>query len=375
MDGPDDFKFPFDFDSEFSAAENQIMNDILMQPFDPFAGIGFSFADQYDLADMHFMPLSPNDGQLSQLNSSSSQIGVEPIDSSCAASEPSPADTITGNADMLMSWTNVLEPNSTTHSSELPPNYYEQLIVEEHTNDGMPSETASYQTLETVDVPQLYDKVESTFGLERLKEIDTKLNYPALKSECDANGDADQSPATAVHETKWKTFLLPIKCDANGAESVHRIQQKFKERPDIVMSIIRQRGQRATSNETKILLVAPPKQTKQPSTQYLSVDEQLQRLETEEIVVPVIDRTMKPRKRKSPVKLDTVEVARENILRMLGTDCYDLVNGHIVKRKAAPAPPKMDCADESNRLVELKFGDICKNARRRSARHAEKTLT
>lgn len=363
MDGTNDFKFAFDFENEFSPVENQIINDILMQPMDTF--------DQFDLPDMNFLSLSPSDGQFNQFDSSNVTNGVEPIDNMYTATEPLQTDTITGNGDMVMSWTNVMEPSSSTQS-ELPSNYYECLISEDHSNDA---ETASYQNLETFDVPQLFDNMQTTFGLSQLKEIDAKLNYSALKMECDASDNSDQGPLVVPHEIKWKTFLMPIKCDANGANSVQQLQQKFKEHPDIVMSIIKQRTQQAKSNETKILLVAPPKKTKQPSKRYASVDEQLRRLDSEEIVVPQIDAAHKPCKRKSAVKLDAADDTEIRLLRVLGTDCYNVINGRLVKCKIVPASPKSDAsADDANRTVEIEFGDICQNSRRRSLRRNKQTL-
>lgn len=358
MDGINDFKFtPFDFSSDFTPGENQIMDEILMQPFETFITNG--------LPDINYMSLSPS--VLHPINTSDD--AVERICNLFPLMDTSESETIIGNGNVIMSWTNVMDSNPSP-----VPNYQMNGIgndiIEELPNEP---EQPSYQELETFDVPQLYDNLQITFGLNHLKEIDTNLNYPALKMECDQSDNAcnQSSPVPIPHEYEWKTFLMPIQCDASYTSSVQEIQAKLKARPDIVMSIIKQRTQQDKANETKILLVAPPKRTKQPSTRYLSVGEQLKQIENEDIVVPRICGITKPRARKTPIRLDSVEETKAHLLRMLGTVCYDMISGRLVEKKAESIVPEACANDESMHLVGIQFGEM--RTRRRSTRRAKQT--
>lgn len=367
MDGLNNFKFaPFNFDTDFTAAENRIIDELLMQPYDTFTN-GFVMADNHDLSDMNYMPLSPS--VLNPINSSDN--GVETICNLFPSMDTSASEAITGNGDMIMSWTNVMEPNPSPEPN-YPIDITENDIIEDLTNEP---EQPSYQELQTFDVPQLYDNLQTTFGLNHLKEIDTNLNYPALKMECDQGGNANNqsSPGTErlPREIEWKTFLMPIRCDASCTGSVQEIQAKLKARPDIVMQIVKQRTQEAKTNETKILLVASPKQTKKPSMRYLSVGEQLKQIENEEINVPRFRYVVKQQARKTPVKLDTVEGTQEHLLRVLGTHCYDMIDGRLVKRKVEPNTSIACAKKEMKQLVEIQFKDM--RTRRRSTRRTKQT--
>lgn len=353
---------PFDFNSDFTAAENHIINGILMQPFETFVSNGFPDIDLDAL-------LNPNVLNLNDSSSDGGNRNVMPV-----IDRPD-SETITGNGDVIMSWTNVME------SEPMPPSNYhfdaiENDIIEDLSNEPEPP---SYQELETFDVPKLYDNLQSTFGLNHLKEIDTNLNYPALKVECDQSDSINHpsSPAIIPHEYKWKTFLMPIQCDMPQTSSIQEIRAKLQERPDIVFSIIRMRTQHDQANETKILLVAPPKQTKRPSKRYIPVSEQLARIGDERILVPCIDSVKKPRVRKTPVKLNSPEETQAQVIFALGPADYDVINERSVEQKIAMKAPKMYAvapkarAKETKKLVEIQFGDI--RTRRRSTRQPKQT--
>lgn len=360
--------FPFDFASDFTAAENQIINEVLMEPFDGFGGDDLGL-NSYILPDVDYMSLS---------NTSASNDAVEMLSNLFptmdAALMPVPSlqsETITGDANMIMSYANLSQPIQSM-KTELPTyEDAESIIMEDKYDKNFVEEETSYQNLETFDVPQLYDNLQSTFGLKHLKDIDEKLSYPALKVECDQDPVTNENELPLAPEVKWKTYLMPLNYGGADVESVHQIQQKLRQRPNITMSIVKRHVNK--SNEKKILMVAPPKKTKKPLTEYIPVDVKLKENHFDHrILLPRIDKSAIRRKRKAPVVLDSPEVTKSHVLRLLGTGCFNMDNGRVIKCKIVPAKDKSNKTDENKRMVEVQFSDIHQmNVRRRSTRQSK----
>lgn len=372
MDENVDYNFAFDFENDFTAAENQIITEVLMEPFGVFGSDDLGL-DSYILPDVDYMPLNNGVDALNDAVEMISNI-FPTMDTALPSDSSFQTEPITGNANMIMSYANLLEP---TQSMKIEmPTYAdaESMIIEDEYNENIiTEEETSYQNLETVDVPQLYDNLQSTFGLKHLKDINEKLSYPALKAECVQDPVTNENESPIAPEIRWKTYLMPLNRSGSDTESVHQIEQKLRQRPDIVMSIVKRHTHPSKSNEKKIVLVAPPKKTKQPLTEHISVDVKLKENDfNHRVILPRIDISAVRRRRKVPVVLDSPEKTKSHVLRLLGTDCFNLDNGRLIKCKIVPAKDKSNKVDENQRMVEVRFSDIHQmNIRRRSTRRTK----
>lgn len=223
-----------------------------------------------------------------------------------------------------------------------------------------------YQELKTLDVPQMYANLKETFNLMDLKGVDERMDYSSLVNDV----QSDQNDQNVINSTstsmKQKLFFVPMQLNQTGTESLRRVSTELKNRPLALNTMLAKCAN--TGNNTKILLPSRPKQVKQKSERYLTVNEQLELIHTKEIVLPSIERKQQKRKRKEAPKIDKEKVPVAQAFEVVLTNIMEprasgnsKINGQTNTKKTTKAKkvtPKITAskrrADNDEFLIELK---------------------
>lgn len=324
----------FDFHTDFTITENQIIKELLAetptglgsQEHSPFFDYGFCMDTTANNA------LEPRNQFVPFNETNSHQVLA--------------AEDALVNQNDNFDWTAFLEESPATDNSTEP------IVVDESSNDSyFDADSVNcdngfvYEELKTLDVAQMYSNLEDTFGLTQFNEMFEHMDYSVLAdSKSHSNGVA--SNGSDMIFSKQKVFLVPFGMNATATESLDRVAKQLEKYPWVQKSMLHRSNGFQKSNE--ILLPKPPKQTKKKSEKYLTVDEQLERIDTKEIILPMISWNKSPRKRKQTPKCDGAKVPIEIVL----------ANDENQPKKGSPSakktPPK---AKSSKRQTKQPFGE------------------
>lgn len=308
-----DFTFEFDFQHDFTDGENRVIDDILANSvetvglfeadttFDGSRPRASSFFDYLYNDSGSAIDVTSLENQLVPFNGEQVHHGVE--------SYPMQPERIVAEQNVNFDWTTFLDesPGQPNVTVEAPSSVPQESIPNEIIDAGnvICDNGFVYQELKTLDVPQMYSKLDETFGLMDLKAVDESMDYSALVNtlQSDQNDqNAVNSNATSMKQkSQQKLFFLPMQLNQTGTESLYQVATKMKNRPFILNSMLSKCTDREA--KAKILISSAPKQVKTKSEQYLTVNEQLQQIQTKEIILPSIKAKPKHNKRKEALKM------------------------------------------------------------------------
>lgn len=309
--------FEFDFQHDFTDNENRVIDDILSNPVE---SVGLfetdtSFGDRRTSSSSFFDYLcndsTPTIDVASLENLSKSQL--VPYNGNQVNHEeinyPAQPDG-TAEQNVNFDWTTFLDESSNQAnviedvSSSVP----EQSMPNEFSDAGnvICDNGFVYQELKTLDVPQMYTNLDETFGLMDLKAVDESMDYSALVNDLKSDQNDQNTVNSNATSMKQKLFFLPMQLDQMGTEALLHVATKLKNHPFTLNSMLNKCIER--NIQTKILIPKRPKQIKQKSDQYLTVNEQLEKIHTKEIVLPTIQPKPEQRKRKEVPKVDKEKV-------------------------------------------------------------------
>lgn len=316
--------FEFDFQHDFTSGENRVIDDILSNsiPSGEIFEAGQSLME-VTREDSSFFEYLCNDsgsasdlGTLEQLPANQlfpveSETNQASYEVANFATESNGTDNTADDQNVSFDWTTFLDKSPSQKS------------VEEQSSENEPSEPVPidrgnvirdngfiYQELKTLDIPQMYANLGETFGLADLKKIDERMNYSSLPAErrSNQNDRTAMNNMTNVPLTKKKVFLMPLQMDRKSTESLLNVANNLKSHPDILNSMLSQCSGREFTKE--IRLPNRPKQIKQKSQRHLTINEQLERINMKEVVLPMIDQPAIRRERKQilPISMERVPV-------------------------------------------------------------------
>lgn len=327
--------FEFDFQHDFTDGENCVIDDILANPVESaslFKTEAFmesqtsssSFFDYLcndsgctsDVA--AFDPLANN--QLNQSSNTSLNRMTHEIENFQAESDGIIAQNV--NFD----WTTFLDNSSSQENiisdvSPITPDYSVNQSEFIDSRNVICDNGFVYEELKTLDVPQMYTNLDQTFGLMDLKTIDKSLDYSALGNEHQSGQNERNFVNSNASLVKQKIFLMPLNLNQSGRESLLQVATKLKNRPFILNSMLNQCDEKVS--QSKILLPSRPKQIKHKSKRYLTVNEQLEEINTKEIVLPMIKLNRQRKKRKEMPKIDMEKVPVAYAVQVVVTKIFD----------------------------------------------------
>lgn len=359
---PNDYTlFEFDYQNDFTDGEHRIINDMLGIPvesaklfetdasFDASRTSSSSFFDYLcndtgsagDVAALDNLP----ENQLKPFESGLNQVGHE-VNGYVTESENLNVATV--DQDANFDWTTFLDKSpvqdNVIEESPSPTLGVASESVQNELENVICDNGFVYQELKTLDVPQMYANLDQTFGLMDLKKIDENMDYSSLPTEhqtCQEDRNIINNNAPTM---KQKLFLLPMQLNQSGTDSLYKVSRKLKNNPFALNSMLNQCS--GTESKIKLLLPSRPKRIKQKSERYLTVNEQLERIHTKEIILPSIAPKMQREKRKEAPKLDkekvpvayAFEVVLTNIME--NNNDSDTVNNNQSISKKATKPRK-----------------------------------
>lgn len=375
----------FDFQNEFSADENRVIDAILSSSLEAASLFGEtdsqlqeSHTDSSSFFDYLCNDVSTNDvNSLDQLsnsqlvtfntNSNETDYNVQNYNYSCGSQGMDAGDL---NQQMNFDWTTFLhQPQAANSIIDEKPT---QIIApidpfpsdSTQTNDVVRDNGFVYQELKTLDVPQMYANLDQTFGLTDLKQIDQHLDYSVL-----ANQRQTDFKLQSMKTMKRKLFLMPMELSSQGTDSLRNIATKLESHP-LALNSMFNRCENDYST-LKVVLPSRPRQIKEKSERYLTINEQLKQIYTEEIVLPIL-KPNEQRKRKEAPKIDQMKkVPIEHAVQVVLTDIYE--NGDIVSLNGTNAKKTYGSRKSTNSKSSKQANDEAagqpKPSRRSSKRH------
>lgn len=333
-----ELSFEFDFQHDFTLGENCVINEILANPIessDIFATENALTLDQstsssffnYLCNDFITTTAGNSSGDLSNnqlvpYDDGFSQVSYD-VDS--YARESNGIDCNAANQNVNFDWTKFLDESSADGSviESVPESQVEQVQYNHTGGSGMICENGYvYQELKTLDIPQMYSDLNQTFDLMRLKEHDKAIDYSAFDNETEfSHKQPNNNPNSASIDSK--VFLLPFQLNESGAQSLLQIAEKLKDDPTAIHSMV-------SEQNSKLLIPSRPKQIKEKSMRYLTVNEQLHQIRTKEIILPSIERKPQQRKRKQKPKIDKEKAPVQYTLKIILEDIMENGNFSMV---------------------------------------------
>lgn len=324
--------FEFDFQNEFTASENRVIDAILSSSleetnlFETDTQFEESQTNSSSLFDYLCNDVTADDisaldqisnTQFVPFNNDSNQTDYTVQNYSSGSQD---MNAVGLNQQMTFDWTTFLDQSQVANNAvdEKPtPQSVPVESVQSDSNqtiDVVRDNGFVYQELKTLDVPQMYANLDQTFGLTDLKQIDQHLDYSSLANQRQTDCDFK-----SMKTMKRKLFLMPMELNQQGTESVNNIATKLEERPLALNSMLNRCGN--DDSTLKVVLPGRPRQIKQKSKRYLTINEQLQQIKTKEIVLPSIKPKIQ-RRRKQPPKMDTEKVPIEYAVQVILTDIF-----------------------------------------------------
>lgn len=350
--------FEFDFQHDFTDGENRVIDDLLANTVDttglfeteppPFDGnrtcsssfFDYLYNDSASTIDVNSLE-NLSKSQLVPFNGDLNQVSRE-VDS-----YPIQPDGMVAEQNVNFDWTTFLDESSNQGNAivEAASSVTEESMQIDTIGDSgnvIRDNGFVYQELKTLDVPQMYTNLDESFGLMDLKTIDDNMDYTALANDTQSDQNDQNIVNSNATSMKQKLFFLPMQLNQKGTESLLQVATKVKNDPLILNSMINKCTERESN--MKILLPSHPKQIRMKSERYLTVNEQLEQIQTKEIVLPSIEKKQRQKKRKQAPKLDqekvsvayAVEIVLTNIMETSTSD-VSKINSPANTKKATRA--------------------------------------
>lgn len=366
--------FEFDFQNEFTPTENRVIDEILSSSlesanlFDTDSQFEGSHTDSSSFFDYLCHDAGPtvdmgaldelSKSQLVPFNNGSNQMEYSAHNYSCGLQGMGTVDL---NQEINFDWTTFLDqPQDESSvvdkkSTEIIPSVDSIQSDSNQADDVICDNGFVYQELKTLDVPQMYANLDQTFRLTDLKQIDQRLDYSSL-----ANQRQMDCELKSMKTMKRKLFLMPMQLNQQGTESLRNVATKLESRPLALNSMLN----RCDNDDSTLKIVLPsrPRQIKQKSERYLTINEQLQEIYTKEIVLPPIQPNVHKiqRKRKEPLKFDMqkipIEYAVEVVLTDINQSDIDGMNNNGTIAKKPPGSRKSTNTKPSKRATDEAAG-------------------
>lgn len=326
--------FEFDFQHDFSASENRVIDDILTNSIETggiFENGQSLIEDTREDSSSFFEYLCNNSGAGNDLDTleqlPANQLFPAVNDTNQASYElanfvtqSNGIENAAADENVGFDWTTFLDksPSQQSVHEQLPENVKIESISTDDVN-VIRDNGFVYQELKTLDIPKMFANLGETFGLADLKKIDERMNYSALPKS-NRNEFIPINKMNTAPLTKKKIFLMPLQMDRKSTESLLNVANNLKSHPIILNSMLNQCDSDSKQIIKKIRLASRPKQIKKKSDRYLTINEQLERINTNQIILPTIDRMSVRRSRKQtfPIKKERVPV--NNAVEMVLTD-------------------------------------------------------
>lgn len=383
--------FEFDFQNDFTADENRVIADIMTNTVDStnLFGMDTQFDESHTNSSSFFDYLYNDSGtiddvvsldelpksQLVPFNIQHSSNVIQSIhdvhDYACESQE------MTGtvaNQSVDFDWTSVLDQSPAQSNVADEKQTLKCVPVEPAQSDlvEMVSVTHDngcvYQELKTIDLPQMYANLDDKFGLLDLKQVDQRIDYSSLPIQHRMDHSDFNIVNSNAPSTKRKMFLVPMELSQPGAESLFKVATKLQTSPFILNSMLNQCNDKESNSQ--VVLPTRPKQIKQKSERYLTVNEQLQQIHTKEIVLPSIQRNFQRQKRKVPPKLDREKTAVTYAVEVVVTDISQTDNSDGISietsAKKPTKPKKSPTNAKSSKRAANQVVDQPKSIRRSS---------
>lgn len=333
--------FEFDFQNDFTATENQVIDEILTNQIEPNGALNgmhgnpapfFEYFCDEAVSGLgsaeRFLQQQQQQQQMVSIENGMNQAGFD-------GDVEAPVDE-QNEGDIDFDWTTFLQDKSPgqlapvneqtidANDQENPATQDGSLVSANVINDN----GSVYQELKTLDVPQIYGNLVETFSLDDLKKLDKCVDFSTLTrakhpTHQDGNGDGDDAEPILDYRsdplTRTKVFLMPLQLDPQSNESLQNVASRLKENPTVLNSLLKKCAK--SKNANKIEMTAQPKHTKQPSEKYLSVRERMERAATKDIVLPTI-KTGSPegRQRKQVFKIENNKVPIQYAVQIILND-------------------------------------------------------
>lgn len=335
--------FEFDFQHDFTAGENRVIDDILSNSIEPgtfFEGAESLIEDTRENSSSFFEYLCNESSSASDLvaleqlppnqlfkvecDDNQASFGTHTI-----ATEPNGVDMMIVDQNVNFDWTTFLDKSPSPHQSSVAEELPNQKDDEPIQNDLIEHENVIrdngfvYQELKTLDITQMYSNLGETFGLADLRKIDERLNYTSLSLERQSNQNTKDTSNNRVPLSRKKVFLMPLQLDRQSNESLRHVAENLKNNPLILNSMLQKCEEREFT--TKIRVPNQPRQIKQKSRKHLTINEQLEQINTKEIILPRVSQsTQQRRQRKIPPKrIKAEKVPVKFAIEMVLTDIND----------------------------------------------------
>lgn len=335
LDSDLDMDIKFDFQHDFTATENRVMDELLTDQteaddifngmrenpssyFEYFrqdsnVGIDLDIAEQFQQ-----QPMVSIENGVSQAGFNHAYFSTAPCDNDASMD-------VQNDDGIDFDWTTFLadkspgflSPTAVAQSSDT--NGQQNPALEDSTGSAGSTNVINdngfiYQELKTLDITRLYGNLCKTFGLDDLKKLDKCFDYSAL-STADKRGDHDgdggggggdaEEPLIDHPIAKKKVFLMPLQMDPQSNAFLQNIATKLTNQPMVLNSIINKCDK--SKDAKKLETASEPKKSVQQSEQYLSMRERLARVATKPIALPMINKkttSTERRPRKQTFKIE-----------------------------------------------------------------------
>lgn len=375
--------FEFDFHHDFTTVENRVIDEILTNSIETngfFENVQSLIDDTQNQSSSFFEYLCNDAGSVNDLGTLDQLGQDEFIDVKYNGNqvsheqETNSMSILATDPNVSFDWTTFLDKSSINENpiddqQSIPDHQRE---IEPSPNNLIENENVIrdngfiYQELKTLDIAQMYANLGETFGFGELRKIDEHLSYSTLPIHRQSNqlteptNNSNRGPLS-----KKKIFLMPLNLDRKSNESLHHVAESLKNHPLILNAMLQKCDGRIRS--TKIRIPTPPKQIKQKSDRYLTINEQLECVNTKEVILPMIKQSTQRRKRKLQIKPCAEKVPIKYAVEMILTD----INENTISHSEAVKPPKMKRTSPNSKpskCENIEYVDESKKMRRPSKR-------
>lgn len=316
----DNSLFAFDFRNDFTDGEQRVMDEILINleesanfyegdtEFDANRTSSSSLLDYLcndsgSTADVTTLEHLSNN-QLMPFGRDLNQVGHE---NNAFVTEQENFNAVSVDQEANFDWTTFLDksPAQTNIVEEISTSLSDYASNSTVVDPAIRYNGRVYEELKTLDVPQMYANLDQTFDLKNLKKIDESMNYSSLPIDqrCHEDWNILNNNAPQMNQ---KMFLLPMQLNESGIKSLQQVDKKLKNDPHALNFLAQQCDK---DSRMKVYLPQRPCQTERKSEKYLTVNEQLEQVQTKEIILPSIEQKNQRKKRKEAPKIDKEKVS------------------------------------------------------------------
>lgn len=343
----DDLGFNFDFGADFDRNESQIINELLTESYkiettdlqletaesfvnDESKSMFFEYLNEDFDANADFSNLDSIDfpADFANLNEFESTFGSSSLNvnesTNLISRKENKEDDASGIECVPFDWSSFFQ-QSPSHEVIVDNSDFQ---INESVSEANNSNGIVYEELTDLNVPKLFNDLESKFELMELKAIDNEIKYADLINCASENVEMC---ATENVEQNQKLYIFPMTddmCDGNFNHVVNR----FEIEPSIVESLLNKcSGHLSIGNI--IVFQREPNQTKQKSTKFPSTAERFSKINQQEVVLPMIEQCLRKRQRKQVIVLDPTSRTKDKIAAAGGDKKPTITRKRSIKAK------------------------------------------